>query len=286
MIESVLNAAAQHIAVTEFAEGGSYGFCQLRPSLQAGHRGVLAHKAEQKCAFRQGFGNQTEHIFCVFGVLRENQMTNQHTLLHHTLLVQPVRSGLTIHFPNGSQSHLRIIRRGGIGSRQLRVGIFEVRQINLHLALQLPQTFHAVIAGAVPHHGNPQIHPLQNVCNHGNVVTGRDQIDVVNPLVPQPEKNIPQLVSGDGFSCFSSADFMVLAEYAPQITPGKENGSGASGAGNAGLLTEMGGGAGNQRQLRRLTKSQSVGPVDPAVSGTLSAKFHENSSCIQMLVPV
>jgi len=111
-------------------------------------------------------------------------------------------------------------------------------------------------------------------------VTGRHEINVVDPLVPKTEKGVPQLWNGKRLSHSAPTDLVVLTKDTPEIASGEKNRPGPAGTGNAGFFSVMGSGPGYHRQLRGMTEAYADAAVDMALPGALVTDAHEDPSVL------
>ena len=68
---------------------------------------------------------------------------------------------------------------------------------------------------------------------------GGHQIDIVGAGLFQLKENMAETFRGNGLSGLADGNIVVLAEDAPQIATGEKDGTGAFGAGYAGLLPKV-----------------------------------------------
>ena len=207
-------------------------------------------------------------------------MADEKPLLQDALAVQLIRPHLAEHLFDGGFGRLGIILGGGVAFGQVRLPIFEVRHIDLHQPLQHMQTLHTVIAGAVPHHRDAQVKAAEGLGDPGGIVGAGDQIQGGHALIPQAEKQLPQLRHRQRAACLPPADLPVLAENAAEIAAGEEHGPGPPAAADAGLLPEMSGRPGHPGQGRGEAHSAAAFPPDsPAGAGAdIAFFFHGNST--------
>ena len=98
------------------------------------------------------------------------------------VFVQLRPADLPVHLAQGRRRDGWVVPRAGQPCRQLRVGVFVVRQIDVDQALQLPQRLNRFIAAAVVDdgHGKPR---RQRREDGRQKVRRRDEIDVLTALV-------------------------------------------------------------------------------------------------------
>ena len=63
-------------------------------------------------------------------------------------------------------------------------------------------------------------------------------------------ENVTQTGDGNDFSGFTATDFVVLAEYTPQIAAGEKDGAAATGAGNTRFFSKVRSSTRNHRKGR------------------------------------
>ena len=195
---------------------------------------------------------------------------------HHAPLQQAVfqhtGAGLAHHLPDGQPGHGEVIRRGGQRVRQCVVGVFQVGQVDIHLALQLPQGLHRLVAAAVIHHGDTQLR-LQRRQDPRQEMGGGHQIDIVGALGDERLEDLPQVRRGDGLAVASGGDGAILAVGAPEGAAGEEHRSAAVCAGDGRLLPHMQGGAGHANTRGHAAKAAAflLRPLRAAAAGTQRA---------------
>ena len=134
---------------------------------------------------------------------------------HHLFPLPPHRAGLPHHLPDGGGRSGEIVLRPGQGGGKPGICVFQVRQIDVHLALQLTQGLHPLIAAAVVHHGYGQLR-RQGRQDRGQEMGGGHQVDVLRAPGDQVFKQPPQLGGVHGLSHRAAADGGILAIFAPQ----------------------------------------------------------------------
>ena len=161
--------------------------------------------------------------------------------------------------------------------------ILQIRQVDLHLSLQLPEGLHLFVTSAIVHHRHRQLR-FQG-CQDGRQEMGRShQVDIVGPLANQFPID-PAQVSSRHFPTLSiPADFAVLAEHALKCAAGKEHGAAAArGTADAGLFPLMERRPGRPRPPGHPAPAQSpwspvrFWPFHPTVMGTKSTFGHVGS---------
>ena len=106
----------------------------VKGGLHAGDGGVLPHQAYQHLAGSKGIADPIQHLQGVFNVTGQDQVANDHAFLQLIPLEHRI-AHLSHHFPDGCRCHLEIIRRSGKLPGKVVLGIFQIRQVNIHLSL-------------------------------------------------------------------------------------------------------------------------------------------------------
>ena len=196
-------------------------------------------------------------------------MADHHAPGEQPRLIKLTGSGLAEHLLNGGLGGPGIVRRGGVAPGGLRVQVLQIREIDVHPALQGPEGLHPVIAPGVPHHRNRE-GLLQHLAHDVGVVGGVDKIDVVGPLADQLQADLPQAGDGERFSEVPVADCLVLAEHTAKRAAREEHGPGAPLTGDGGFLPVVEGRPGGHWQGRHPAPALPfrLGAQDPAPAGT------------------
>ena len=122
----------------------------------------------------------------------QNQMTNNCPAFYISILRKLTGTGLTHHFGNCTLRRLRIIPCVGKSSSQFRLHIFHIWQIYIHITIQSPDSFHALIPTGIVH--DWKIHflssgQLQRRNNMRHIMRPSDQIQICRPFFLQFQKN-------------------------------------------------------------------------------------------------
>ena len=106
-----------------------------------------------------------------------------------------------------------------------------------------------------------------------------DQIQGGYALIPQAEKQVPQLRHRQRAAGFPPADRPVLTENTAEATAGEKHGSGTPAAADAGLLPKMGGRPGHPGQGGGEAQAAAAFPPDrPTGAGADVAFFFHGDS--------
>ena len=209
---------------------------------------------------------------------RQNQMADNGAALHPVPL--PANGPrLADHFPDGGAGHGKVVLRPGELLCQSGVGVFEVRQVDVHGPFHFPQGFHPFVASAVADYAHREP-GFQGGQNGGQKVGGGHKVDVFRPLGNEVLKNCPQAGGVHGLSHRAPADGGVLAVSAPQGTPAEKYGAASSGPCQGRLLPLVDHGFGNQCCVRASAEAPlSPGAVHAAGPGAQFAVYiiHEIS---------
>ena len=219
---------------------------------------------------REGIGHPVHDLLGLVQAAGEKEVADDDAAFQDALAVHLIGAGLADHLPDGGSGHRRVVPGGGVLFRSFLVGVFEVGQVNLHLALQGPQGLHLVVAAAVPHHRHGQGF-LQGLGHHMGVVGGVHQVDVVGPLGDEFLKNFPQTVQRNPFAEVLLADAVILAKDTAQGTAGEKDGAGPTGSGQGRLLPVMEGRSGQDGTVGHPAAALGLGAVAAAAPGTEGA---------------
>ena len=194
-------------------------------------------------------------------------MTDDHTFFQ--LFPLPLgRTHLAHHLPDGPCGNGKIVLRPGKLFCQGIVRILQIRQINIHQALQLGQGLRLFVAAAVIHHRHRQFGG-QGRDDGGQILGGGHQIDILRPLGDQIFHFQMQSGRIHGFSHRGCGNCPILAIYALQGTAAKKHSTAAAIACQGRLFPFVEHGLGNQRLPGTAAKAHFPGsPVHPTLPGT------------------
>ncbi len=173
---------------------------------------------------------------------RHQKMPDNDALLHFPRRIKFRQRLLPMHLPEGFLGPFRIIRSAGIFQRPFPIHKLKVIQVNVGEAVQKPDLRLRLIAAAVHDIGNLQS-PVPGILhgrhNRRKIVVRCHQVNVVGTLLLQSQKNVAEPFDADPFPLLRMRELIILTEHTLQCAAGKENGTAALGAGNAGLLPEV-----------------------------------------------
>ena len=169
-------------------------------------------------------------------------MTDNGSFPDVSILSKLTVPGLTHHLSNCSLCSLHIIRRIRKFLCKLRIQIFQIRKINVHISFQKLQGFCFFIPAGIIHHRNIQTLPpghIQCLYDLWYIVCTCYQIDVCSSFFLQFQKNLSKPFHTYSPSPAPDGNIMILAETAAQPAPGKEHCPGAFCSGDTGFLPHM-----------------------------------------------
>ena len=158
----------------------------------------------------------------------KEQMAHDHPSCDHSPPVKRRETRLGEHFPKSRFCRLHIIRRAGIRRGQLRIHIFEIRQIDVHQAGKHSKGFRFLIAAAVVNHRDPEsLFFCQRKCRRDlrDKMSGRHQVDVICFLILKFQHNLRKSLCRNLFAALPSGNAAVLAEDTSKRTSGEKHSS-------------------------------------------------------------
>ena len=142
---------------------------------------VLVHKAEHNLSRLEGAGNPVNDALAVVEHARHNQMADNDALRHDSVITDMVIAYLTIHLLDGLGGRAEVAGSIAVFYGGDIVAVFQIRQINLHLALEAAQRILRFKAAGVVDNGDGQ--GLVKAFEHSfSEVRGRDEVDIVRTL--------------------------------------------------------------------------------------------------------
>ena len=114
------------------------------------------------------------------GMRRQDQMTDDHALLHHTVAVKLRRADLREHFPDRRKRRADVVRRVRQPQRQRVVAVLEIRQVHVHQSVQQAQRFPGDVAAAVVDDRDLRTVNFQAFRHRLGKMVGCHQVDIVN----------------------------------------------------------------------------------------------------------
>ena len=142
-------------------------------------------------------------------------MPHEHPAHHLPVFVQLRPADLPVHLAQGRRRDGWVVPRAGQPCRQLRVGVFVVRQIDVDQALQLPQRLNRFIAAAVVDDGYGK--PRRQRREDGRQkMRRRDKVDGLRALVDEAQERFAQGLRCQRLARAAGRDDAVLAIAAAQ----------------------------------------------------------------------
>ena len=139
------------------------------------------HKAEHNLSRLKGAGNPVNDALAVVEHARHNQMADNDALRHDSVITDMIIAYLTIHLLDGLGGRAEVAGGVAVFYGGDIVAIFQIRQINLHLALETAQRILRFKAAGVIDNGDGQ--RLVEAFEHSfSEVRGGDKVDVVRTL--------------------------------------------------------------------------------------------------------
>ena len=175
---------------------------------------------------------------------------------------------LTHHFPDGLCRHKKIVLCSRKPGRQGRIRVFQIRQIDVHQSIQLPQSLGPLVAPAVIHHRHRKP-GRQSREDRRQKMGGRYQIDIFRALGNQLFHALPQSGAVHRRAHRGAADGGILTIFAAQRTASKENGAAAAASRQSGFFPLVEHGLGHQSGIRTAAEAPLTGgSVHAAAPGT------------------
>ena len=198
-------------------------------------------------------------------------MPDDHAAAQQAVAVIHRRAGLTVHFPDGGGGPVKIVRGAGIFCGKQGRTVFQVRQIDVHAAVNFPQRFHGVVTAGVIHDRQAVRDVLPDIGQQMRIVRRVYQVDIVCALRRQLVQYGAQALERNRFPIARMAEVIILAIDAAQRTSGEKNRAGAAGSADTRFLPMMQRGARKPRQRRRtaIPLADVLSPSGSALPGAL-----------------
>ncbi|EFB75755.1 hypothetical protein SUBVAR_05530 [Subdoligranulum variabile DSM 15176] len=165
-------------------------------------------------------------------------------------------AGLLQHLAQGALRHGRVFPGGGKALRQIGICVFEVGQPDIHIP---GQGFYGgngfIAAGIIGDRQRQTVRTgqIQGMSYLGQILRSSYKIDVAGPFALQPQKDLCQVLHGDGFADTFLADGIILAITAAKRAAAEKHSAAAAdifwGTAQAGLFPVMQGGTSHQQAV-------------------------------------